>query len=198
MDSDLLPKPTPEFPGATKDGYDASITESRCDAIQTDSDRTLIEAVLVGDASQFESLVQRYSPGIYRFLLKHAGSAAIAEDLAQETFVEAYRHLASFKGESKFSTWLYGLALNRLRNSRNRSPDRHSDHLAAELLVFTTARDNNPIQHLEEQQRLLALQRAITDLPPELREVIMLVALEELSYQWCALAALMPSFFMCV
>ncbi len=147
MDLDSLPKPASGFPGATQDGYGARIaasgdptadspvrhngwsadsvladpsTESRRDAIQTVSDGTLIEAVLVGDASQFEALVRRYSHGIYRFLLKHVGSAALAEDLAQETFVEAYRHLATFKGEAKFSTWLYGIALNRLRNYLNR------------------------------------------------------------------------------
>jgi RNA polymerase sigma factor (sigma-70 family) len=81
---------------------------------------------------------------------------------------------------------LYGIALNRLRNYLKRSPDFHSDHLAAELLALTTARDNNPIQHIEEKQRLLALQRAITDLSPELREVIMLVALEEPPYEAAA------------
>jgi RNA polymerase sigma factor (sigma-70 family) len=166
--------------------FQAYIQESRPDAIHATADRALIETVLAGDASQFEALVLRYSNRIYRFLLKNVGYAGIAEDLAQETFVEAYRKLATFKGEAKFSTWLFGIALNQLRNHLNRSPDRRYDHLSAEVLYLTIASEGNPIHCLEKKQGLLALQRAITGLPTALREVIMLVALEEISYEEAA------------
>jgi RNA polymerase sigma factor (sigma-70 family) len=142
-------------------------------------DRVLIDAVLAGDAIQFEGLVLRYSSWVYRFILKNVGSTAIAEDLTQETFVEAYRKLAAFKAEAKFSTWLFGIALNRLRNHLNRSPDRRHDHLSAEILYLTIASESNPLHCLEKKQRLLTLQltfrtlfrssEAILAEPPEAR-----------------------------
>jgi RNA polymerase sigma-70 factor (ECF subfamily) len=95
-------------------------------------------------------LVSRYSSQVYRFILKNVGNTIIAEDLTQETLVEAYRKLATFKAEAKFSTWLFSIALNRLRNHLNRSPDRRYDHLSAESLYLTIANEGNPVQCLEK------------------------------------------------
>jgi RNA polymerase sigma factor (sigma-70 family) len=164
----------------------ASPVELSPGSIQAISDQVLIEAVVAGDTSQFEQLVLRYSSRIYRFLLRNVGYAGIAEDLAQETFVEAYRHLATFKAEAKFSTWLFGIALNRLRNHLSRSPDCRYDRRSAEVLYPTIASEGNPIHSLEKKQGLLVLQQAITGLPTVLREVVILVALEELSYEEAA------------
>jgi RNA polymerase sigma-70 factor (ECF subfamily) len=139
--------------------------------------------VLAGDPAQFNGLVMRYANGLYRFILKNVGHASLAEDLTQETFVDAYRQLPRFRGEAKFSTWLFGIALNKVRNYINRSPDRRQQNSPTCVLHPDLASDGNPTQLLEKKQTLLALQRAIETLPIELRESLILVVMEGLSYE---------------
>jgi RNA polymerase sigma-70 factor (ECF subfamily) len=153
---------------------------------QPESDQPLIDAVLAGDSAQFNGLVTRYANRLYRFILKNVGHAALAEDLAQETFVEAYRQLPTFRGEAKFSTWLFGIALNKIRNYINRSLDCRQRHFPMRILRSDPASDGNPTQLLEKKQTLLALQRAIETLPTELHESLILVAMEELPYEEAA------------
>ena len=99
----------------------------------TDSD--LIARVLVSDDhAAFGELVHRHQSAVRRFL-RHltGGDAALADDLAQETFVQAYRSLARFHGGSAFPTWLMGIAHNHWRNARRRerTVPMSAEHLAA-------------------------------------------------------------------
>ncbi len=94
------------------------------------SDAELIARVLASDdRAAFGELVERHQSAVRRFL-RHltAGDAALADDLAQETFVQAYRGLARFRGEASFSSWLLGIAHNHWRNARRRA--RHAAWLA--------------------------------------------------------------------
>lgn len=88
----------------------------------TDSDSDLIASVLVrDDRAAFGELVHRHQSSVRSFLrhLTH-GDAALADDLAQETFIDAYRRLDRFRGSATFSTWLLGIAHNHWRNARRR------------------------------------------------------------------------------
>jgi RNA polymerase sigma-70 factor, ECF subfamily len=182
MEQDLLSTLTAGFAEAGGNHRTTMIASSA----NSPSDQDLIDAVLVGDTARFDGLVSRYSDRIYRFILKNIGQTAIAEELTQETFVEAYRKLPTFKGEAKFSSWLFGIALNRVRNYINRSPDRHHYYLPVEVLRHDITADGNPAQCLERKQSLLALQQAIYTLPTELQEGLILVVLEGLSYEEAA------------
>jgi hypothetical protein len=193
MYSDLFWKPALGFPEGNEDGDVAKIArsddpttdllgrddglsddstpmtspaESTPGAIQATSEQVLIEAVVAGDISQFDALVLRYSNRRYRFLLKNVGYADIAEDLAQETFVEAYRNLVTLKAEAKFSTRLFGIALKRLRNHLSRSPDRRHDHRSAEFLYLTIASGGNPIHPLEKNRDSWRCNRPLPVSPP--------------------------------
>jgi RNA polymerase sigma factor (sigma-70 family) len=85
----------------------------------TSSDPDLIARALMDDRAAFGELVLRHQSAVRRFLRHLAGGdAALADDLAQETFIQAWRGLARFRGESNFSTWLLGIAHNRWRNTR--------------------------------------------------------------------------------
>jgi RNA polymerase sigma factor (sigma-70 family) len=86
----------------------------------TDSD-LIARAVVNDDRAAFGELVQRHQSGVRRFL-RHLtrGNAALADDLAQDTFVQAWRGLARFRGEAEFATWLLGIAHNHWRNARRR------------------------------------------------------------------------------
>ncbi len=77
-----------------------------------DNDAYLIERALENDIAAFESLVERYQTRITAYAARMLGDVDEAEDVAQETFIKAYRSLDSFRGASSFSTWLYRIATN--------------------------------------------------------------------------------------
>jgi RNA polymerase sigma-70 factor (ECF subfamily) len=179
----------PETVNNAADGDAADMTRATIPpshAAQPESDQRLIDAVLAGDTAQFNGLVMRHANRLYRSILKNVEHTAVAEDLTQETFVEAYRQLSTFRGEAEFVTWLFGIALNKIRNYINRSPDvrRHHSHLRVLSLDFV--RNDNPTQILEKKQTLMALQQAIEMLPTALRESLILVVMEELPYERAA------------
>src|SRR6266566_7406932 len=88
---------------------------------QRDDDAEWIYKSQHGDADAFGELVKRYERMVHSLTFRMTGSIAEAEDLAQDAFVQAYRHLDSFRGESKFSSWLYRLTMNACLNWRKRN-----------------------------------------------------------------------------
>ena len=161
-------------------------------AAQSESDQPLIDAVLAGDTAQFNSLVMRYANRLYHFILKNVGHVPFAQDLTQETLLEAYRQLSTFRGEATFSTWLFGIALNKVRNYINRSPDWRQQHSHIRVLYPDFTNHGDPTQLLETKQTLQALQRAIETLPMPLRESLILVVMEELPYETAAQILAIP------
>jgi len=85
------------------------------------SDEQLVEASLAGTAAAFDELVGRYQERLLRFLLTRSSCRADAEDAIQDTFINAYRFLASFDPRWRFSTWIYRIALRNL--ARQRRPE---------------------------------------------------------------------------
>ena len=78
----------------------------------TPEDAELVARARAGDADAFEQLVHLHTPALYRLLTRLLGSASAAEDVTQECFIRAWRGLQSFRGEARFSTWLYRIAIN--------------------------------------------------------------------------------------
>jgi RNA polymerase sigma-70 factor, ECF subfamily len=148
----------------------------------------IIASILAGNMHEFHDLIRPYERSVYIMALSLLHNEADAEDAAQETFLKAFRNLARFRGEAKFSTWLISIALNearsRLRSQKNvkmESLDEAPDgpgHVSPALL-----RDwrEIPSETLERQEVRQLLQHAVTDLPPIYREVFMLRDVEELS-----------------
>ena len=148
----------------------------------------VIASVLAGNTHEYHDLIRPYERSVYIMALSLLHNEADAEDAAQETFLKAFRNLARFRGDAKFSTWLISIALNearsRLRSKKNvkiESLDEGPDgpgHVSPALL-----RDwrEIPSEALERQEVRLLLQHAVTDLPAIYREVFMLRDVEELS-----------------
>lgn len=139
----------------------------------------------------FRDLVASHRDRLYRFVLRHIGHSADAEDLAQTAFVEAARAYDRFRGESQLSTWLYGIALNLVRNHLSRSPQR--------LYQFDEdAYDDLPgalpgPEHQREVTELVGLlDDGLTELSDEMREVLLLVALDDCSYEDAAQQLALP------
>jgi RNA polymerase sigma-70 factor (ECF subfamily) len=99
----------------------------------TNDEIELVRRSLEGDAAAFETLVRRYQTMIDALAYRMTGTSADAEDVAQETFIRAYRKLRSYRHESKFSSWLYRIAINVSLNwnkSRKRRLQLHEEWLA--------------------------------------------------------------------
>ena len=90
----------------------------------TDDERSRIVKSQNGDHDAFETLIRDYQHMIHSLCFRMTGSLADAEDLTQETFIHAYQHLGSFRAESRFSSWLYRIAVNQCLNWRKRTARR--------------------------------------------------------------------------
>jgi RNA polymerase sigma-70 factor (ECF subfamily) len=122
------------------------------------TDEQLVEASLEGSASAFDDIVGRYQDRLLRFLLTRSSCRADAEDAVQDTFINAYRYLASFDSRWRFSTWIYRIAI---RNAaRQRRPEWHDSDV--ELVD-----DANPLYEClaqsERENVWLAAKRLLSD-----------------------------------
>ncbi len=146
-------------------------------------DQTLIEDIIKGEHDKFDILVNRYRNQVFRFLLKFIDDTAQAEDLAQETFIAAFQNLDTFLGNAKFLTWLLGIARNKVINDINRSGKRRSKMISDQMLESHRSPEDTPLEYTEKKQRFSLLKKAIDRLEPDLKEVLVLVSMEGMSYE---------------
>ena len=94
------------------------------------SDETLVARAAAGDNSAFETLVQRYQARVFRLACRLTSDTE-APDVLQDTFLQVYRHLSSFRGESQFATWLYRITTNAALMHRRATARRPAESLEA-------------------------------------------------------------------
>lgn len=148
----------------------------------------VIRRVCAGDADAFEALVTAYQKQVYNLALHTVGSEEDAADMTQEAFLRAYRSLGSFRGDSKFSVWLYRLTTNiciDFLHSRGRRPTvslttADEDDEPQEMEVADDRFD--PVQSLERAELRRAVQRGLNALPEDYRRILMLRELSGMSY----------------
>lgn len=134
-----------------------------------------------GDADAFAFLVETYETSVYRLALRMCGNAHDAEEVAQEAFVAAWKGLPAFRGESKFSSWLYQLTTNAAIDFLRREK-RHRAAVPMEDEPEPATPDT-PQQAVEESEVRQALQQALDTLTPEHREIFLLRQMRQLSYE---------------
>lgn len=139
-------------------------------------DAELVGEALQGKTEAFEALVLRYYGPVSGLILKRVKRSAHVEDLVQETFLEAYRSLATVQTPSRFSSWLFGIALNRCGKwLRRKRPVLFSDTEPPEA-----AAPPSQDEELEEHGRLLAsLENGLASLAPEIRQLVRMKHQEE-------------------
>jgi len=138
----------------------------------------VIQSSLAGDAEAFAALVQQYQRMVFSLAYRMTGSLDDAEDLAQETFLRAFRQLDSFRAESKFSTWLCQIAVNLSLNWRTRESRRGAVHSQwAENSIV----DTHPTGHFPDELSW-RVQEALNRLPHKQRAAIVLTVFEERSH----------------
>jgi RNA polymerase sigma-70 factor (ECF subfamily) len=155
----------------------------------TVTDQQLVAKVQKGDARAFDMLVLKYQHKILGLISRYVNDADEVQDVAQEAFIKAYRALPNFRGESAFYTWLYRIAINTAKNhlvSRSRRPP-GSDIEVEDAEYFEgggALRDiETPESALFGEELRQVVERAIRELPDDLRTAVTLREFDGLSYE---------------
>lgn len=157
---------------------------------ERDVDAELVARVQRGDKQAFDLLVLKYQRKIMRLLSRMIRDQAEIEDVAQESFIKAYRALPQFRGDSAFYTWLYRIAINTARNwlaQNSRRPSAPSAYESEEGETFDET-DNltdssNPESEMASRQIAETVNKAMNDLPEELRNAIVMREIDGMSYE---------------
>ena len=151
-------------------------------------DLKIIESCLLGNTQIFSRLIDNYKSMVYNLAYRMSNNPHEAEDISQEAFLRAYQSLAHFNPSYKFSTWLYQITLNIIRDKFKK---KEIDYVSLDTPVETDDSElyhqpedstNNPDQIIAQKENLQAIQYAIHSLPLKYREVIVLRHLQDLSY----------------
>jgi RNA polymerase sigma-70 factor, ECF subfamily len=160
----------------------------------SDADAALVERVRLGDVKAFEMLVVKYQRRIERLIGRMVRDVDLVPDIAQETFIRAYRAIPQFRGESAFYTWLYRIAVN---TAKKALMELKRDPLVAESARASSRDEDDETSRVENElsdgetpdavlaskQIAAAVNLAIESLSEELRQAITLREIEGLSYE---------------
>ncbi|SKA85932.1 RNA polymerase sigma-70 factor, ECF subfamily [Prosthecobacter debontii] len=149
-----------------------------------DEDNDLMMALAGGNDPALNILIRRWTPRLISYVERLCGCHATACDLAQETFVRVYKHRQQFRPAHKFSTWLFTIATNLMRNHsrwQKRHPVTLLDPHETHALPLESGHPS-PDGDLENKERAAAIQRAIGQLPAEQKEALILSTYEGLSH----------------
>ncbi len=166
-----------------------------------DTDAMLVERTVAGDQKAYELLVIKYQRRIQRLIGRMVRDVDLVEDIAQETFIRAYRALAQFRGDAQFYTWLYRIAVNTAKkalmelkrdptvseNSFKSTDDDETSPIENELTSSET-----PEAILASKEIAVMVNAAMEALPEELRQAITLREIDGLSYEEIAEAMSCP------
>lgn len=154
------------------------------DVSQPSDDSELVTAAQQGDREAFGSLVERYQDRVYNTLVRVVGSREDALDVTQEAFVQAYVKLASFRGESKFFTWLYRIAMNlALSHRRKRRPNLSVDEMRQNIGEEPISDQASPEKVAISQEHAATVQQALAELGDQHCQILVLREMENCSYE---------------
>ncbi|ALN65714.1 RNA polymerase sigma factor RpoE [Lysobacter antibioticus] len=155
---------------------------------ENELDQELVRRVQRGDSAAFDALVRKYQHRITALIGRYIPDWSECQDVAQETFIRAYRAMANFRGDAQFYTWLHRIAVNTAKNylvAQNRRPPT-DDIDAGDAEQFDTGirlRDTDTPEHeLLRQEIERTVMRVVDSLPEELRAAITLREVDGLSY----------------
>jgi RNA polymerase sigma-70 factor (ECF subfamily) len=148
-------------------------------------EQRLLQQAQEGDRAAFATLVQRYWDRLYRWLYNMCHDRHSAEDLAQETFLKAFAHIARFRPGTNFAAWLFRIAHNNFANLY-RSQTRQRGRQREALTEDVPAPDSNPLEEALSRESVQELGRAIAELPSDYRSALLLRVEEGMSFRQIA------------
>ena len=152
------------------------------------SEKKIIEKVLGGDANAFEELVLKYEKTVYNLALRMVGDRDDAFDMTQEAFIKAYGSLSSFRGDSKFSVWIYRIATNvcldflRSKSRKQQVSLTVSDDDDEDAQLDIPDPSSAPEQQLMQKMSMQSVEEGLKTLPDKQRQILVMRELGGMSY----------------
>lgn len=152
------------------------------------SEKKIIEKVLGGDANAFEELVLKYEKTVYNLALRMVGDRDDAFDMTQEAFIKAYGSLSSFRGDSKFSVWIYRIATNvcldflRSKSRKQQVSLTVSDDDDEDAQLDIPDPKADPEQQLMQKMSMQSVEEGLKTLPDKQRQILVMRELGGMSY----------------
>lgn len=153
-----------------------------------EQENAVVRSILDGDVNAYELLVKEYEKSVYNLALRMVGNSEDAADMSQEAFIKAYNSLTSFRGDSKFSVWLYrivsNVCLDFIRSRKRKqtmslsTEDDDGDSVEMDIADDT----QSPERLMEKQLTRDAVRRGLASMPPIQREILLLREIQGLSY----------------
>jgi RNA polymerase sigma-70 factor (ECF subfamily) len=143
------------------------------------NEEDLVKRAQEGDKGAFELLAKLHARTLYRMAYRMVNSAEVAEDITQEALMKAYQNMGSFRGESKFSSWLIQIVVNTGRNHLRGIGRRNETNINDEVI----ASEHKEYGRIEGEQSLRLLKDAVEKLPPRQKMALELRLFEELSFK---------------
>ena len=153
-------------------------------------DKRLAKRIQTGERRAFEEFLDAYGGRVHRLARRYAATEADAEDLTQEIFLDLYRCIGSFRGESQLGTWVYRVAVNHCLKHRART--RPEPLLLEDSLRAAEGGEGDPARCAQRRELSDQVRSALDDLSPLHRDVIVLHELQGLTYAECAAALDVP------
>ncbi|WP_299892314.1 RNA polymerase sigma factor [uncultured Lacinutrix sp.] len=149
----------------------------------TNQDQIYITKVLEGDTQAFSVLVDRYKDLIYTLAIRMTKNKEEAEEVSQDTFIKVYKNLSKFKGDSKFSTWIYKVAYNTCLDNLKKQKREHNTVTINEFTEHEVKTLDNALSKMETKERQIAIQNCIQKLPSDDAFILTLYYFEEQSLE---------------
>jgi len=151
------------------------------------ADEQLVELASGHDPDAFGEIVRRWERKIFALCFGMLTREDEARDATQETFIAAYRNVARFRGEAKVSSWLHRIAVNQCLTVKRRAKTRSEEYLDDETgeseRVFVAPIAYSPGNEVEQTERLRVVRQAVSSLPVDLRQVVVMKEFEEMTFQ---------------
>jgi len=150
------------------------------------SEKSLINLVKKGDKKAYEVLVLQYQDRLVFSVYKFLKDYELAQDIAQEAFVKAFKNIEKFRGDSSFYTWIYRIAINTAKNllsSKARNSEVYDDEIMELKLSESAVTTENPENILEAEELRSKMMDAIQSLPDDIRTTLSLREFDGLSYE---------------
>lgn len=176
-----------------------AVTAAQVPNARSAAEIEFLERLKEGDAQAFDTLVTRYTADVYAFLIRLTEDVEEARDLTQETFLRALKSIKNFRGEADLKTWLFRIAINESRNrfrwwkrrKANATVSLDAENPFTETPLSETLSSNsaaNPETETLRREREKALRQALSELPENFREAVILRDIEGFTYEEIAVA----------
>ncbi|WP_275316357.1 RNA polymerase sigma factor [Tenacibaculum bernardetii] len=147
----------------------------------TKNDQTYIDKVLKGDANAFSTLVDRYKNMVFTLALKMVKNREEAEEISQDTFIKAYKNLNKFKGDSKFSTWLYKIGYRTSLDNLKKNKGKYNIDIIDEVTINKIESTEGILEGIERKERAEVINSCMLSLPEDERAILWMFYFDELS-----------------